>query len=198
MQITKRILLAPALLFIMGQVATLNAGPLLWTMSGATFNDGGTLTGSFVYDADGPGIFSQGDSFTQASFTTTSGSVSAGQHYAAPLGLFAGNNLYFYDYFSGNQDESIGIFLASRPTDAGGTIAVTYAFERRDDNTSGQQNLYFVYTTGTGGTITASSAGTSSGSSGAPEPSSWLLLATGVLVSAFVRRQAAHRGLQRH
>ena len=189
MQITKRLLLAPALLFIMGQVATLNAGPLLWTMSGATFNDGGTLTGSFVYDADGPGIFSQGDSFTQASFTTTSGSVSAGQHYAAPLGLFAGNNLYFYDYFSGNQDESIGIFLANKPTNAGGTIAVTYAYERRDDNTNGQLNLYFVQTSNGGGTITSSVAGT-------PEPSTWLLLASGVLVSTFVRRQVARPGLR--
>ncbi len=51
------------------------AGPILWTLQGVTFNDGGTASGSFMFDA-GTGQYSSID------ITTTSGSSLTGSTYA--------------------------------------------------------------------------------------------------------------------
>jgi PEP-CTERM motif len=53
------------------------AGPILWTLQGVTFNDGGTASGSFLFDA-GTGQYSS------INITTTSGSVLTGATYAFP------------------------------------------------------------------------------------------------------------------
>jgi len=48
--------------------------PVTWTLQDAIFDDGGSATGSFVYDADL-------EVFADIEITTTAGSVFDGQHY---------------------------------------------------------------------------------------------------------------------
>ena len=54
------------------------AAPVTWTVSGATFNDGGALNGSFDYD-------SSTNIYSNISLTTTSGSVLSGDFYPVAL-----------------------------------------------------------------------------------------------------------------
>jgi PEP-CTERM motif-containing protein len=58
-----------------------NASLILWTLSNATFNDGGAATGHFLYDAS---------TFTMTGFdvTTTAGTALAGNHYLDLDGVF--------------------------------------------------------------------------------------------------------------
>src|SRR5688572_18672087 len=52
-----------------------------WTLSGATFTDGGTASGSFLYDANSSTV-------TDFDVTTTAGSVLLGNHYVDLNGAF--------------------------------------------------------------------------------------------------------------
>jgi hypothetical protein len=182
-------LFVTALLVLTSHLTPASASPLTWTFSGATFNDGGTLSGSFVYDADQSLFSGIPGEFLSGTITTTSGSISFGETYNVGVDALSGNNLYLYDYFPGNIDESVGIFFASPPTDAGGTINITYAFERRDNNTNGQQNLFFVAanSTSSAGVITARSAPSST-----PEPDT-VVPAAGVLLILAGRFRRASR-----
>lgn len=54
--------------------ATANAVPIQWTVSETTFDDGGTLSGSFVYDADS-------DVYSNIRLKTTTGSKGAGAEF---------------------------------------------------------------------------------------------------------------------
>jgi len=51
------------------------AVPLTWTISNAAFGDGGTASGTFVYDADT-------NTFSNINITTTTGSVRSGASYS--------------------------------------------------------------------------------------------------------------------
>ena len=173
------------LLALVGHLTEASATPVTWTLTGATFNDGGTMSGSFVYDADQSlccGIMGE---LMSGTITTTSGSQSVGATFSVGPTFLSGSALYLYDYFANNIDQSIGIFLASVPTNGGGTIAITSAFERRDDNTHGQQNLWFVQASDTAaaGYITTSEAPST------PEPSTVVLAAGALLAVAGWRRR---------
>jgi hypothetical protein len=76
-----RSLIAFALLFVAYEPQDANASLIRWTLSGATFTDGGTASGSFLYDAA---------TATVAEFdvTTTAGAVLAGAHYVDLNGAF--------------------------------------------------------------------------------------------------------------
>jgi hypothetical protein len=101
------------------------AFPVTWTLSGATFSDGGTATGSFVYDADTDTLSNWSVSVAggnTATFppltydtTTASGSIS-GQ--GATL---TGVNL------SAAASRQLRMPSVSVLTDAGGTIAIDLA-----------------------------------------------------------------------
>jgi len=205
MKLNKRLFFAPCLLILAGQAASLHAANVHWTLSGATFSDGAQLSGSFDFDADAS--FFNGSvhgAVTNGQFTTTNGSVSSAQTYTETLGFLSGgttaNNYAYSAFFNVDEQDSIGMFFESRPTDAGGTIAVTYAFERRDHEPFGgaQTNVYFVNTTNGAGVITSSSVSGSGGSTGgsdgsggggaAPEPGTWLMLGSGVAIAALGRR----------
>ena len=169
----------------------LHATTIEWTINKGQFNDGGTLTGGFTFNAedntfqsccDQTGIVESGN------FMTTPGSAGSGasytlvynfMHYYSPLDTW---NLYVY---SGNY--SVGLFLASKPTDAGRTIDIIEGFERLDDYSSGsQQNIYFR-SLGSGSTITASAA------PDVPEPGTFVAVISGFTLIAFVRlRRRTH------
>jgi hypothetical protein len=62
------------------------ASPILWTLTDVTFDDGGTASGSFVFE-DVTGAYSD------LSITSTAGSSFAGATYAAPNPIFHPNRL---------------------------------------------------------------------------------------------------------
>jgi len=57
------------------------AVPIRWTLSGAIFNDAGTASGSFLYDADT-------STMTDFDVTTTAGAALLGNHYVDLNGAF--------------------------------------------------------------------------------------------------------------
>jgi len=116
-------------IFLVG--TTVLAAPVTWTLQGATFVDGGTASGSFVYDADAPGgqILSTfsisvagGDTVTFPPITydpsNSFGSVADGG--AGDFGAIFG--------LSGpGETRGIRIPAVSVLTDAGGTLAINTA-----------------------------------------------------------------------
>jgi hypothetical protein len=54
---------------------SVSAAPVTWTLQGVTFNDGGTASGSFVYDA-------QTNTYSAINITTTTGTTRTGASYA--------------------------------------------------------------------------------------------------------------------
>src|SRR5689334_13211018 len=66
--------LALALVLVAACASRAQAMPILWSLSDVTFSDGGTASGSFVFDVD-TGII------TDLDVTTTGGSVLPGHHY---------------------------------------------------------------------------------------------------------------------
>ena len=130
-----------------------SAGPILWTLAGVAFGDGGTASGSFVFDAD-TGQYSFID------VSTTTGSVRTGSTYLfADAGLFDGDQVVFATTNAATQTglPELGLFFYSTPlTDAGGTATFTNGSEGTCENalcSTGGVPLRSV----TAGTLTATS-----------------------------------------
>ena len=70
---------------------TTSATPVTWFFNNVTFNDGGTLTGSFSFDADAPTACSGGallcGTFSNFNITTTAGSARTGASYTVVCGV---------------------------------------------------------------------------------------------------------------
>lgn len=95
------------------------AAPLTWNISGM-FNDGGTMSGSFVYNADT-------NIFTSIDVTTTAGSLLGGSNYTLPVpcceGLPSANFLLFVTATGDLTGTPIlADYLTGSMTDAGGVI----------------------------------------------------------------------------
>ncbi len=102
------------------------ATPVLWTLSGVTFNDGGTASGSFLYNADT-------NAFTSINVTTTPGSNFSGAAYIAFSPSHSSTNggeLFFVTASSGNLSNTPSLFLdlSSPMTNGGGTISFITSF----------------------------------------------------------------------
>jgi hypothetical protein len=103
------------------------AFPVTWTLSGATFNDGGTATGSFVYDADTNTLSSWSVSvaggntgtFPPITYDTTSGSSSVSGQGATTTGVML--------CIGGCGSRELRMPSVSALTDTGGTIAIDTA-----------------------------------------------------------------------
>jgi hypothetical protein len=158
-----------------------SAGLLTWTVNGATFDDGGVLSGSFAYDADT-------NMFSSVSLTTTDGSSRSGAIYIAsnmccsPLAPDA-NTLLFVTAASGDLTGTPGmvIDLLSPMTNAGGTIDLETVGLFRQEGPCTNANCTGILSASnrflTAGSITA-----------APEPSAWLLTAVPLAVTLVRRR----------
>lgn len=103
------------------------AFPVTWTLSGATFNDGGTATGSFVYDAD-TGTLSNWSvsvaggntgTFPPITYDTTNGSSSVSGQGATTTGVML--------CISSCNSRELRMPSVSVLTDTGGTIAIDLA-----------------------------------------------------------------------
>lgn len=95
--------------------------PVTWTLSGVTFDDGGTLSGYFVYDAD-TSDFSQGTVSTAGGNTAVFGSVT---YSASPWSMLVSGHPEdgFYAWAPG-FGQYINIIPAGL-TDAGGTVPLS-------------------------------------------------------------------------
>jgi hypothetical protein len=103
------------------------AFPVTWTLSGATFSDGGTATGSFVYDVD-TGTLSNWSvsvaggntgTFPPITYDTTSGSSSVSGQGSTTTGVML--------CISSCNSRELRMPSVSVLTDAGGTIAIDLA-----------------------------------------------------------------------
>jgi len=62
------------LVVLAGMIPTASADQVTWVLSGVTFSDGGTASGSFVYNADT-------NTYSSINITTTAGSILGGATY---------------------------------------------------------------------------------------------------------------------
>lgn len=101
------------------------ADPVLWTLSGVNFNDGGTASGSFVYDEDTA-------TYSAINITTTAGTIHPGAVYVqrhTGTFLVANASVAYFDS-AGGTGGGLPIALlqtASPRTDAGGTLTLVQA-----------------------------------------------------------------------
>lgn len=117
MKVYKGLFLLAALIAFTSAVAL--ADDVTWTLNNVTFNDGGTASGTFTYDADTQTV----DNWN---LTTTSGSILGGSNYDP------GDSSYFIQNLGNPQDSIIfeigqlqlRITPISALTDAGGNVAI--------------------------------------------------------------------------
>jgi hypothetical protein len=102
------------------------AAPVTWTLEGVAFDDGGTASGSFIYDADF-------DVYSSVNMTTTAGDDLAGDTYLYPNGVFV-NQL---SLIATSQDvpdltdvPALALFFSVGLTNAGGSVSLTSATSR--------------------------------------------------------------------
>jgi len=167
-----------------GLPASALAAPLLWTLNGVTFSDGGTASGSFVYDATA-------NTNSAVNITTTTGSVVTGSMYTFVCTSPCGGALGFSNIFlvaltvpgSGNLTGLPLLELHFPPlTNAGGTVTMITAtsFEDRcavPNCTTTSAPVRFL----TAGSITASPLAPPV-SAGIPTLSTWALIVLALLV----------------
>ncbi len=171
--------LTPVLLAIV--FGSAHAAPLTWTLSGVSFIDGATASGSFVFDA-GTRTYLSWDIVTTAtvdpgangglsnsmngkSYSTNSLSNASSDYYLNPSSLAVQDAL-------GNK---FGFVYASPLTDAGGVVAL------KPGPTMGYEINGFRSRNITAGSVVATSA--------VPEPASYALTLFGLGVIAWMVRR---------
>ena len=158
------------------------AAPLTWVLSGITFSDGGTASGSFVYDANT-------NTYSSVNITTIAGSVRTtgatyhfvcGQDVPSCNGVSpsAGFNLNLTSA-AANQTGLPGfaLFFSSALTNAGGSVSVTGEEANCSNSTctapvSPERSI-------TGGSVSTVAVPAT------PAPSSVLLVSAGLLFAGF-------------
>ena len=79
------------LLVLVTLAVTACAGPITWAFVGVTLNDGGTVTGSFTFNADSPVACTTGVSpcgtYSNVNIITTTGSARTGTTYSFVCGI---------------------------------------------------------------------------------------------------------------
>jgi PEP-CTERM motif-containing protein len=171
---------ALVLLALTGLVPTASASPVTWDLSGVTFTSGASASGSFVYDAltitySSIDITVSGAAFGNGTYTILDpGFGSSGSEIVAVpsvLADFTGTPVLAFDF-------------ASPLTDAGGTIALLangHGIQQCVDALCGSS---FTVDALLAGSVTTSVTST-------PEPSSLLLLGSGLLGLMLRRKRLA-------
>ncbi len=96
------------------------AVPVLWTLTGVVFNDGGTASGSFIYDATT-------NTYSSVSITTTTGSTRTGAAYSVTNTSISSSTAALYvTSAAANQTGLPALFLpfTSALTNAGGSVNI--------------------------------------------------------------------------
>jgi len=112
---------------------SLNARPITWTLN-ATFDDGGTASGGFTYDAD-TGTFSNWNVSTAGgntsvffpfTFTTSNSTLGFNQNDKSGRQFVFSSNATFPDSLAPNPESlDLGITPVSPMSDAGGTLEIS-------------------------------------------------------------------------
>ena len=160
----KRCLLVAGLILAIN--SAVSADPIVWTVSG-TWNDGGSVNGSFTYDADT-------NTYSNVLLTTTPGSsVTPGHTYSVPSDTFqitTATRLAIYNHDPVFNTSYIRLTLKEAMTNAGGFIKM--------DLTS---NSSFECTLDSDRSCDTFRVMTSNNFVTTPEPSTALLLGGGLL-----------------
>lgn len=110
----------------------MQAVPVTWTLDGVILSDGGTASGSFVYDADT-------DTYSGTNIVSTSGSSLMGNSYAfvnpgnadaTKLGLVSSSGPDFIG------DQTIFLIFSSTLTNLGGTTGISTLLEATCGNSN--------------------------------------------------------------
>lgn len=110
------------LMLVLGAGA-INAAPVTWVFDSVTLNDGGTVTGSFVYDA-------ALNEYSAIDVLTTAGSSLPGNHYSLLLDpapyIIAANVAFFHQSDAADKTglPVLALFLNGYLTDAGGSVQI--------------------------------------------------------------------------
>jgi PEP-CTERM motif len=164
----------------MPSIASADSGGVTWTLSGVTFGDGGTASGSFVYNATTNIVSS-------VNITTTTGLDFTGAVYDAVdpgFGPFPGEIVFVTSPSSSNYTgtPALDLLFASDLTNLGGMIATLLSEDTC--GTAGCTMEGIVYRESTAGEVVGVPA---------PEPGLLLLLGTGLLGLATSRRKMFER-----
>jgi len=172
--------------------------PVSWTLSGATFDDGGTAAGSFVYDADT-------DALSAWSINMVGGSVAA-----LPTFTYnpanskdtncSGSQVCFDTIIAGvgvgSLIRQIGFVATAALTNAGGTLGISLGFEQQCRITSFISITSYAETCAPansratfGGTLVAATPGGGGTGTPVPEPTSLALLGIGAAGLLAARRR---------
>lgn len=116
-------LITLTLLFIGGSAQAI---PVTWTIDSLFFDDGGTASGSFIFDADT-------DTYSAVSIVTTAGSVLGGTTYNFPSQVVCGGSggCLFVEADTPDLTGTSGLFMLLAPglTNSGGVVGIDYGQE---------------------------------------------------------------------
>jgi hypothetical protein len=155
----------------LGFAAAAGASPLLWSLSGVTFTDGSTATGSFLFDADT-------STYSSIDIVTSTGSIAGSTYlFTNPALPAVGSSILAAFPTSSQGIGTLELLLqyVSALTDAGGTDALSFGAKGPcQDSACDVINADRMVNAGE---VTTN---------GVPEPSSVVLCLLGVVL--FVRR----------
>jgi len=156
--------------------------PVVWTLSGVTFADGGTASGTFTYDAGT-------NTYSAVAITTTPGSVRSGATYAFSLGISGATFLLATTVNPAIDQTGLPALLlvyATPLTNAGGTVSLVSPSQEASCADAGCANPPSTPRFTTSGSVTTLTV---------PMMPPWFVIATTLLLSMFaistLRRRAS-------
>ncbi len=166
-RLTFRSLITALVLFVLFCVPSIaSADGIAWDLSGVTFDDGGTASGSFVYDATA-------NTYSSIDIITTLGTAFGGATYTSLSGGFGSSSTGMLLGASGDLTGTplLFLFFGSDLTNSGGTVSLTGVGEGTCDNTDCSSNTR----------LRSITAGQVVGTVSTPEPSALSLLGLGLV-----------------
>jgi hypothetical protein len=179
----RSLLTALVLLVLFCVPSIASADGITWNLNGVTFDDGGTASGSFVYDATT-------NAYSSIDIITTTGTAFGGAIYTGLSSAFGSGPTGMLLGPSGDLTNTPLLFLLYGPlTNAGGTVPLIVSGENQGgegtcDNSDCSLNTLLRSTT----------AGKVVGTVSTPEPSALSLLGLGlvVLLAGATMRKPSH------